>query len=75
MNNDVLVFESGLSMYKNSLTSNVSSSKPILIAKEIEEGWQHEYKSTAEYITSINYDDVESNIRVSSFLLLILNWP
>ncbi|XP_071817423.1 calcium-activated chloride channel regulator 4-like isoform X3 [Apostichopus japonicus] len=64
MNNDVLVFESGLSMYKNSLTSNVSSSKPILIAKEIEEGWQHEYKSTAEYITSINYDDVESNIRV-----------
>ncbi|PIK40610.1 putative agglutinin-like protein 5 [Apostichopus japonicus] len=64
MNNDVLVFESGLSMYKNSLTSNVSSSKPILIAKEIEEGWQHEYKSTAEYITSINYDDVENNTRV-----------
>ncbi|XP_071817411.1 uncharacterized protein [Apostichopus japonicus] len=64
MNNDVLVFESGLSMYKKSLTSNVSSSKPILIAKEIEEGWQHEYKSTAEYITSINYDDVENNTRV-----------
>lgn len=59
----MLVFENGLTMFKN---STITSQEAVLIADDIKEELNFRwYVSPVDYLKSIQYDDVDDIVRVS----------